>query len=73
VPGSRDPLYWNGARMVGSYPVSVLVDGQAMNITVTSYADSLDFGILGCRRNVPSLQRMLVHLEDELASLEAAG
>jgi diacylglycerol O-acyltransferase / wax synthase len=73
VPGSRDPLYWNGARMVGSYPVSVLVDGQAMNITVTSYADSLDFGILGCRRNVPSLQRMLVHLEDELAALEAAS
>lgn len=71
VPGSRDPLYWNGARMTGSYPVSVLVDGQAMNITVTSYDGSLDFGILGCRRNVPHLQRMLGHLEDELATLEA--
>ena len=71
VPGSRDPLYWNGARMTGSYPVSVLVDGQAMNITVTSYDGSLDFGIIGCRRNVPHLQRMLGHLEDELAGLEA--
>lgn len=71
VPGSRDPLYWNGARMTGSYPVSVLVDGQAMNITVTSYDGSLDFGILGCRRNVPHLQRMLGHLEDELAALES--
>ena len=70
VPGSRDPLYWNGSRMVGSYPVSVLVDGQAMNITVTSYAGSLDFGIIGCRRNVPSLQRMLTHLEDELVAIE---
>lgn len=71
VPGSSKPLYWNGARMVGSYPVSVLVDGQAMNITVTSYDDSLDFGIIGCRRNIPHLQRMLGHLEDELVQLEA--
>ena len=73
VPGPRNPLYFNGARLTGSYPVSVLVDGQAMNITATSYAGSLDFGILGCRRNVPHLQRMLGHLEDELAALESAA
>ena len=73
VPGPRNPLYFNGARLTGSYPVSVLVDGQAMNITATSYAGSLDFGILGCRRNVPHLQRMLGHLEDELAALEGAA
>lgn len=70
VPGPREPLYFNGSRLVGSYPVSVLVDGQALNITTTSYAGSLDFGILGCRRTVPSLQRMLDHLEHELAALE---
>ena len=72
VPGPPRPLYFNGARLAGSYPVSVLVDGQALNITATSYAGSLDFGILGCRRNVPSLQRMLDHLEAELSALEAA-
>lgn len=73
VPGPREPLYFDGARLVGSYPVSVLVDGQAVNITTTSYAGSLDFGILGCRRNVPHLQRMLVHLEDELAAIESVA
>lgn len=72
VPGPRNPMYFNGARLTGNYPVSVLVDGQAMNITTTSYAGSLDFGILGCRRNVPHLQRMLGHLEDELSALERA-
>ena len=72
VPGPNEPLYWNGARMVGNYPVSVLTDGQALNITTTSYAGNLDFGILGCRRNVPHLQRVLVHLEEELTSLEQA-
>lgn len=73
VPGPRNPLYFNGARMTGSYPVSVLVDGQAMNITTTSYAGNLNFGILGCRRNVPHLQRMLGHLEDSLAAVESAA
>jgi len=54
------------------YPVSIPVDGQALNITVTSYADSMQFGLVGCRRSVPSLQRMLVHLEDALVELEEA-
>ena len=33
VPGSREPLYWNGARLDGNYPLSIALDGQAMNIT----------------------------------------
>jgi diacylglycerol O-acyltransferase / wax synthase len=72
VPGPKEPLYWNGARLSGNYPLSVLIDGQALNITTASYAGNLDFGILGCLRNVPSLQRLLGHLEEELAALEVA-
>lgn len=53
VPGAREPLYFNGARMVGNYPMSLVLDGQALNITLTSTADSLDFGVVGCRRSVP--------------------
>lgn len=70
VPGPTTPLYWNRARLVGNYPMSVLIDGQGLNITTASYAGQLDVGILGCRRTVPSLQRLLIHLEDELAELE---
>lgn len=71
VPGPKETLYWNGARLSGSYPMSLLVDGQALNITTSSYAGNLDFGILGCRRTVPSMQRLLRHLDDELVALEA--
>jgi diacylglycerol O-acyltransferase / wax synthase len=70
VPGPQQTLYWNGAKLSGSYPMSLLVDGQALNITTSSYAGNLDFGILGCRRTVPSMQRLLRHLEDELVALE---
>lgn len=72
VPGPAQPLFWNGAKLSGSYPMSLLVDGQALNITTSSYAGNLDFGILGCRRSVPSMQRLLDHLEKELVALETA-
>ena len=70
VPGPRRPLYWNGAHMTGAYPLSIPYEGQALNITVTSYGDNLQFGLTGCRRSVPHLQRLLTHLEDSLAELE---
>jgi hypothetical protein len=70
VPGPREPLYWDGARMQGVYPLSVPQQGQALNITVFSYAGQLNFGLTGCRRRVPHLQHMLSYLEDSLAELE---
>ncbi|OBF22772.1 WS/DGAT/MGAT family O-acyltransferase [Mycobacterium kubicae] len=72
VPGTKDPLYWRGARMVGNYPLSIALDGQAMNITVTNNAENIDFGLVGARGSVPHLQRMLGHLETSLKDLERA-
>ena len=72
VPGAREPLYWRGARLDGNYPLSIALDGQALNITLSNNADNLDFGLVGCRRSIPHLQRMLGHLEDSLAALEEA-
>ncbi len=72
VPGAREPLYCNGARLDGNYPMSIAINGQALNITLTSSADSLDFGLVGCRRSVPHLQRVLGHLETSLKDLERA-
>src|SRR3954471_4123306 len=73
VPGPKQPLYWNGARLQGVYPLSIPLTGQALNITVTSYAGNMEFGLIGCRRSVPHLQRLLTHLEDALADLEKAA
>jgi len=73
VPGPRAPLYYNGARLDGVYPLSIPVDGQALNITCTSYSDALAFGMTGCRRSVPHLQRLLGHLDTELDALEHAA
>ena len=70
VPGPSEKLYWNGAPLEGMYPLSIVTHGQALNITVTSVADSLDVGIVACRRSVPSAQRLIDHLEEALVELE---
>ena len=72
VPGPQETLYFNGAKLQGLYPLSIPTHGQALNITVTSYAGQLQFGLTGDRRALPSLQRLLGHLEDSLSDLEKA-
>lgn len=72
VPGPAQPLYYAGARLDGSYPLSNIPDGQALNITLVNNAGKLDFGLVGCRRSVPHLQRLLAHLEAALTDLEQA-
>lgn len=73
VPGPKEPSYWNGARLEGMYPVSIAMDRIALNMTLTSYCDQVEFGLIGCRRTLPSLQRMLDYLEEGLAELESAA
>jgi len=72
VPGPRTTHYWNGAKLVGQYPLSIPINGMALNITCTSYAGNMGFGLTGCRRTVPHLQRLLGHLDDEVKALEKA-
>lgn len=72
VPGPKVPHYWNGAELVGNYPLSIPINGMALNITCTSYAGKMGFGLTGCRRTVPHLQRLLTYLDDEVKALEKA-
>lgn len=73
VPGIREPMYWNGARLNGNYPVSIITDGMALNITLVTYDQNVDFGIIACRRSVPQVQRLIDYMEEALAELELAA
>ncbi|MGL6233838.1 MAG: WS/DGAT/MGAT family O-acyltransferase [Segniliparus sp.] len=73
VPGPSTARYWNQAELVGLYPASIAMDGLALNITVTSTANLLHFGLTGCRSSVPHMPRILGHLENSLAELEEAA
>lgn len=73
VPGIRETMYWNGARMDGSYPLSIVTDGMAMNITLVTYDRNVDFGIIACRRSLPQVQRLIDYMEEALQALEDAA
>jgi WS/DGAT/MGAT family acyltransferase len=72
VPGPARPLYFRGARLEASYPMSIPVHGQALNITCNSYAGMVCFGFTGCRDTVPHLQRLAVYTGEALVDLEHA-
>jgi diacylglycerol O-acyltransferase / wax synthase len=70
VPGPRGKLYFLGAEMEAYYPISALFHGQALNITVLSYAGGLYFGFTGCADKVPHLQRLAVYTGEAIDELE---
>ena len=70
VPGPEESRYFRGARLDASYPLSIPVHGQALNITCNSYAGNVCFGFTGCRDTVPRLQRLAVYTGEALAELE---
>lgn len=73
VPGPRTPLSLSpGVTLKHYYPVSTVVDGQGLNITVQSYCDSLDFGLVACRELVPDLWDLADLLIDEIQVLADA-
>lgn len=73
VPGPRQQMYWNGAKLLGDYPLSIPTHGQAVNITAATVNGQVNIGITGDRNALPHLQDLLTHLETSLAELEQLG
>ncbi len=69
VPGPQFPLYCAGARVVGTYPVSVITDGMGLNITVMSYCGKLDVGIVADREQMPDVGDLMAWLQDGIDEL----
>ena len=70
VPGPKKTLYFHGARLEAVYPVSIPAHGMALNITLETYADTMNFGFIGDREAVPHLQRLAVYTGEALTALE---
>jgi len=79
VPGPNVPVYLCGAKLLAHYPVSVITDGQGLNITLVGYLGQLHFGLVSCRELVPDIDALAGYLVEELelllkaADLRAAG
>lgn len=73
VPGPNIPVYLGGAQLLAHYPVSVVTDGVALNITLIGYRDQLHFGLTAAREVMPDLDRVMADLGRELTLLVEAA
>ena len=74
VPGPTVPLYMAGAAMLTNYPTSIVVHGVALNITVQTYNESLEFGLIACGEAMPEVAELARHVQaafDEFQALPA--
>ncbi len=55
VPGPKAPLYMAGGRMLTFHPLSIVIHGVALNITIQTYAGQVDFGVIADKRAVPEV------------------
>ncbi len=69
VPGPPIALYLAGAKLRHYYPVSIVTHGLALNITVQSYAGSLEFGITACGDIVKKPDQLAAALARSLIEL----
>jgi len=70
VPGPQFPLYMAGAKLIANYPVSVILDGMGLNITVMSYMGHMDFGLVADRDQMPDVDTLMDYMREELKALE---
>jgi diacylglycerol O-acyltransferase len=73
VPGPRQPMYCGGVAALHYFPLSIPYHNCALNITVQSYLDNLDFGLIACRTTVPDVQRIADLIVEECEVLRAAA
>ena len=74
VPGGAETMYLNGARLVGSYPDLRRCGMRVgLNVTLTSYADTMDFGFVGNGTTMNDLPDLARHVADAYEELKAAA
>ena len=73
VPGPTMPLYLNGAELLAFYPHGPIFEGVGLNLTVMSYQDSVDIGVIGCRDSVQDADQLATGFVDAIERLRAAA
>jgi diacylglycerol O-acyltransferase / wax synthase len=71
VPGSPVKLACHGAPLLAHYPLSLVFDGFTLNITVVSYDQGVDIGIVGDAQTLPDAWDLMTDIRLELAELSA--
>lgn len=70
VPGPPVPLYLAGAQFLSFHPLSIIMHGLALNITIQTYAGHVDFGIVADKKALPHAKDLAKAIEDAYAEAQ---
>ncbi len=70
VPAPGAPIHVAGALVEALYGMPMLLQGQTIGSTFTSYADQVVAGMICCGEAVPDPERILQYMDDELQALD---
>lgn len=70
VPGSDRELFLHGARLRAAYPMSTLMPGCALNVTLLRHGNQLDFGLVASRETIPDVRALAACVQSAFQDLE---
>ncbi|MFK7897073.1 MAG: wax ester/triacylglycerol synthase family O-acyltransferase [Myxococcota bacterium] len=73
IPGPQVPLYFTGAKMVGSYGLGLPMEGIGLFHAVTSYNGVISVCVTGCRNQMPDPDFYAQCIEDSFRELREAA
>ena len=72
VPGPKEERFLGDAKLLAVYPISTIVPGGGVNITLLTYNNTANVGIVCCDTNIKSLESMAHYFNDAFELLEKA-
>lgn len=72
VPLFKEARYYKGSKLLGIYPLSLVMDGIGINVTVSSYLGNLVFGLASDKTKAPDIEKIGDHMQDAFDAMKAA-
>ncbi|MDF2177118.1 wax ester/triacylglycerol synthase family O-acyltransferase [Aliiglaciecola sp. CAU 1673] len=70
VPGPKEMRYLRDAKLLAAYPISTITPGGGVNVTLLTYGDAANIGIVCSDRNIDSLDNMAHYFQEAFELLE---
>ena len=72
IPGPKQQKYFKDSKLLACYPISTMVPGGGVNITLMTYNGTANIGMVCCNQQIKSLQPLADYCQEAFDMLEAS-
>jgi diacylglycerol O-acyltransferase / wax synthase len=72
VPGPMETRYFKDCQLDAVYPISTITPGGGVNITLLTYDETANIGLVCCSRDIDNLEPMAQYFHDAFDLLESS-